>query len=421
MKKMIRLLALTMALLLCMLPALAETVAETSAEDVLATVNGVAVTRADYEECLAQLESTYSGYGYDVTDETIAAALKQIAMETTVEYKLLDAAIVENNLQLTDEELADAAQLAREDFYLQVDEIVDMYGSYGMGDVSTEEGRAAVMVQVLAQLETMGVTEASYIAEMQTYAGYNKAYEWIVRDVSVAEEEVRARYDELVEADRVAYENNVEAYESMQQQNQMALMYGMTEYYVDLYYVPEGYRIVTHILLEADEAALAAYNALTEEATAEEIAAAEKAVIDSVQPTIDEINARLAEGESFNALIPEYTMDPGMMDEASIAEGYQVHPESTMWVTPFRDAAFTVENVGDVTAPVVTDYGVHILYYAADLPGGPVEYTDDVRALLEETLLTSLKSTRYTQTMQSWMDAAEIVYSDEAQAIVSGS
>ena len=421
MKKIIRLLALTMALLLCMLPALAETVAETSAEDVLATVNGVAVTRADYEECLAQLESTYSGYGYDVTDETIAAALKQIAMETTVEYKLLDAAIVENNLQLTDEELADAAQLAREDFYLQVDEIVDMYGSYGMGDVSTEEGRAAVMVQVLAQLETMGVTEASYIAEMQTYAGYNKAYEWIVRDVSVAEEEVRARYDELVEADRVAYENNVEAYESMQQQNQMALMYGMTEYYVDLYYVPEGYRIVTHILLEADEAALAAYNALTEEATAEEIAAAEKAVIDSVQPTIDEINARLAEGESFNALIPEYTMDPGMMDEASIAEGYQVHPESTMWVTPFRDAAFTVENVGDVTAPVVTDYGVHILYYAADLPGGPVEYTDDVRALLEETLLTSLKSTRYTQTMQSWMDAAEIVYSDEAQAIVSGS
>jgi len=415
MKKMIRLLALTLALMLCMLPVLAET----SADDVLATVNGEPVTRADYEEMLANLNDEY-GASYDMSNEMIAAMFRQIAMEYAVNYAaeeaMLKDIIAQNNLQLTEEELADAAQLAREDFSLQVDAIVDQYAAYGMADVSTDEGRAAAMVEILAQLESMGVTEASYIAEMQVYAGYDKAYEWLFRDVTVSEDEVRALFDTRVEEDRIAYENDFEAYEAMQQQNQMALMYGMTEYYVDLYYMPTGYRLVTHILLETDETAQAAYNALLEnpDATADEIAAAEKAVIASVQPTIDEINARLAEGESFNSLIPDYTMDPGMADEASIAQGYEVHPQSTMWVTPFRDAAFTVENVGDVTAPVVTDFGVHILYYAADLPGGPIDF-EEMRPLLEEELLNNKLSDCAYDALMKWMETAEIVYSDEAK------
>ena len=416
MKMMNRLLALTLALLLCVLPALAES----NPDEVLLTINGSEVTRGEYEECLMQLESIYSSYGYDVTDPNMAAVLQQLALDTAMEYELLNLAIVDNGLQLTDEEAADAAQEAREDFYAQVDQIVEQYGYYGWGDVSTEEGRAAVMVQVLSELEMMGYTEASYIAEAQRFAGYDKAYDWIVRDVTVSEEDVRARFDELVEADRVAYENDVAAYENLKQNNRYALMYGMTEYYTDLYYVPAGYRLVTHILLAADEEALAACAALKADAAAtpEQIAEAEQAVIASVQPSLDEINARLEAGESFNDLIPEYTIDPGMNDAASIAAGYEVHPDSTAWVTPFRDAAFSVDNVGDVTAPVVTDYGVHILCYVADVPAGPVEYTEDVRALLEMELLEADQSAVYSQTVQGWLDAAQIEYTEAAQAIL---
>ncbi len=422
MKKMTRLLALLVALLMCMLPALAETAAEAgSPEDVMATLNDSVVTRAEYEECLTQLQDLYASYGYDVTDATIAAVLQEIALDTALEYEMLALLIEQNGLQLTAEESADASQEAREDFYAQIDEIVDQYGMYGMADVSTEAGRAAVMVEVLSQLETMGVTEASYIEDALVFAGYDKAYDWLVREVVVSDDEVRARYDSLVEADRVAYANDVEAYEGMLQNNQMALMYGMTEYYVDLYYVPEGYRIVTHILLEADDTALANYTAVNanEESTPEQIAEAEQAVLASVQDRVDEINARLAAGESFNDLIPEYTMDPGMSDAASIAEGYEVHPESTRWVTPFRDAAFTVENVGDVTAPVITDYGVHILCYSAEAVCGPMPYTDDVRALLHEELLTAAQSNQYAESMAALLEAAEIVYSEEAQAFMT--
>lgn len=202
--------------------------------------------------------------------------------------------------------------------------------------------------------------------------------------------------------------------------NQLYATYGMTDYVTEIYYKPAGYRLVTHILLAADEDALAACAALKADAAAtpEQIAEAEQAVIASVQPSLDEINARLEAGESFNDLIPEYTTDPGMDDAASIAAGYEVHPESIAWVTPFRDAAFSVDNVGDVTAPVVTDYGVHILCYVADVPAGPVEYTEDVRALLEMELLEADQSAVYSQTVQGWLDAAQIEYTEAAQAIL---
>lgn len=414
MKKMTRLLAMLLALVMLALPALAES----SPEDVLATIDGTPVTRAQYDDALAQMEDMYASYGYDVTDPTIASVLQQIALDTAIEYAMLTKVIEENSLQLTDEELADSAQAAREDFYAQVDQIVDEYGYYGLADISTEEGRAAVLVMVLTQLEEMGVTEASYIEEIQLFEGYNKAYDWIVRDVTVSDEEVRAHFDELVEADRVAYENDVLAYETMQQQNQMALMYGMNDYYTDLYYVPTGFRLVTHILLEADETALNAYVAAKQSADSEALAAAAQAVLASVQTTVDEINGRLANGEAFNDLIPEYTADPGMSDAASIAAGYEVHAQSTMWVTEFRDAAFTVDNVGDVAAPVVTDYGVHIVYYMADVPGGPVEFTDDIAALMREELLTARQSNVYAETMTAMLEEAEIVYSEAAQAIM---
>ena len=146
MKMIQRMLALLAALLMLALPALAEG----SPEDVLATVNGAAVTRATYQARLEGLQDVYASYGYDVTDPTIAAVLAQIALDNVVEYALLDSVIAANGLELTEEELADAAQIAREDFYLQVDQIVDQYGEYGLADISTEEGRAAALERAWA-------------------------------------------------------------------------------------------------------------------------------------------------------------------------------------------------------------------------------------------------------------------------------
>lgn len=415
MKMLTRILAAMLALVMLALPALAET----TPEDVLATVNGVPVTRAAYELELRMLQDEYGAYGYDVTDEMIDGVLRQMAMLTCVEYALLTEKVVSENLQLTDEEKADAAQEAREYWQMNVD---DALAYYGVTEETPEEERAAVLLQVLAGFEADGYTEESFINEAITFAGYEKVYQWAVKDVAVPEEEVRAYYDELVAADQVAYANDVNAYETMQDNNQMYLMFGMTDYYVDLYYMPEGYRRVTHILLTADDAVQDAYNALASDAAADPAAleAARAAVVADVQPTLDEINALLEAGESFASLIPLYTQDPGMSNEAAIAAGYLVHPQSTKWVTEYRDAAFTVNQPGEVTAPVVTANGVHILQYVADVPGGPAPYTDDVRALLHEQLLSGQQAEAYGKAVTAWMDSAEIVYAEEMQELMSG-
>ncbi|MBQ8554589.1 MAG: peptidylprolyl isomerase [Clostridia bacterium] len=430
MKMLNRLLAAVMALMLCCVPAFAETA--TSVDDVLVTVNNVPVTRGEFDEYLANLQSFYSQY-YDVTSAEIAPLLNEIALTTLVQFKLMDQKIIDLGLALTDEEKADATQTAREEWEAVIN---DGMTYYGITDESTEDERAAMLLQILAELESMGYTEEAYIEEAVLNAGYDKLDAEIVKDVTVTDEEVVAHYNELVASDEVAYKNDAAAYENMQSMNNMYLMYGYTDYYIDLYYMPEGYRSVTHILLSADEALLTAYadlQALYEEqqlaleegtevtgtlVTAEEIEAARLAIIANVQPTIDEINAKLAEGVAFADLIPQYTADPGMSDAAAIAEGYAVHMDSIAWVTEFRDAAFTVDNIGDVTEPVVTDYGVHILQYTGDIPGGPVELTDDLKEVLRQELLASAQSDVYTDTLNQWMEEAEIVYSDEAKAML---
>ena len=432
MKMMNRLLALVLALFMCCGAALAETAG--SPADVMATVNGTEITREEYDAFWSIVNSYYANEGYDVTVEANAMAIKEIALMNLVQYALMDQMIVELGVSLTDEETADATQQGREAWESDVNNGLKYYG---YTSEMAEEEQAALLVQVLSELETMGYTEQSYIEDALENALYSKLEEEIVKDIAVSDEEVIACFNELVAADEVAYKNDAAGYEYMQYMNDMYLMYGYTEYYTDLYYFPEGYRKVTHILLKPDEALLTAYNDLqatyeeqqlaleegtevtAELVTAEAVEAARLAIVADVQPTLDEINQKLAEGVAFAELIPLYTADTGMNTAESIAAGYDVHMDSINWVTQFRDAAFTVDNIGDVTEPVVSEFGVHVLQYVADVPGGPVELTKDLMEALRMSLLEPLQVNVINATMNEWMAEAEITFSDEASAFVT--
>ena len=402
-------------------------------DDVMITVGNAAITRAKYEDYLNTLVTYYANYGYETSDADMMTMLQEIALNTAVEYAVMDQKIAEMGLALTEDE----KNAAIADANAQWENVIaDGLAYYGITEESTEEERSSTTLTVLAELESMGYTAESLAADAVENAAYNKLYDVVTKDVTVSDEDVKAYYDNLVETDKAKYENDVAAYEQAQYMNTMYAMYGMADYITELYYKPAGYRLVTHILLEVDESLLDAYtqlqatyeeqqNTLEEggevtEAlvTAEEIENARLAILASVQPKVDEINQKLAEGKTFAELIPEYTSDPGMQDEAAIAEGYEVHMDSTNWVIPFRDQAFTVNEIGAVTAPVVTDYGVHIIQYVADVPSGPVELTDELRASFQETLLDNSQRAAFYAAIDEWMAAVSPVYSAEAQAIL---
>ena len=434
MKMLSRRLGAVLAVMLCMTSvfALAETETTASAEDVLVLVNGTPITRGEVENILASIQSYYSQYGYDVSSADVLPYLNQMALETAVQTALMDQKAIDLGIVITDEEKAqieaDVAQYWEE----VVTSYVDYYG--GLTEESTEEEIAAARVNVLGMLESMGYTEAVLVESEMSNAKYEKVEAEMIKGAVVADTEVQAAYDARVLEDEAAYKEDIASYEYMTQ------YYGETSYYT-----PEGYRGVTHILLEVDEALMTAYadlqarleeqqnaeetteevaegeeavEATEEPVTQEQVDAAYAAIIASVQPTIDEINQKMAEGATFAEMIELYGTDPGMKQEPAKSEGYPVHMDSIIWDPAFVKGAFMVDNVGDIADPVVGSYGVHIIQYTRDVPSGATELTEELRSELYAELLTEKENAEYAKVMDQWMSEADIVYSTEAAAML---
>lgn len=468
MKKYSRLLALLLTLALCAVPVLgafaeaaatdaptetAEATATADPNEVMATVNGVSITRSTVENIASNLMSSYSQYGYDTTDASLVTMINQYAMDYAIQLELMSEKAVEWGFdQFTDEEKAQMEADNTTQWNSIVDQYVTNYG--GLATDATDEDKAAARLNILATLESMGYTEAVLLENTMESAKYDKVQAEMVKGAEVTDEEIQAAFDEKVKSDEASYKDDVGTYEYMTQ------YYGQTSYYV-----PEGYRGVTHILLEVDDTLLSNYQTLnakleeqedeadkeaegtgeaeaTDEAAAEtvdpaattdateptatpdvpvtqeEVDAARDAIIASVQPTIDEINQKLAQGVPFADLVAEYGTDPGMQSDPAKTDGYSVHMDSVVWDPAFVTAAFTLQNIGDVSEPTVGSYGVHIVCYVRDVPSGAVELTDEIKSSLRDELISSKENDLFNAKMDEFKAASVITYTPAGEALL---
>lgn len=382
-----------------------------------------------YEDTLQQ----YSYYGYDLSDEVFLDQLKTSALESLAFERIAQIKIEEMGLDtLTDEDLAQCRQQAQEEYDYT---LADMLASYS-DESKTEEENMAFMLDYFESANFTVETLTDYYKETLIY---NRLAEALTADVTVSDEQVEADFQEAVAADQVTYENDVASYELMTQ------LYGEP-----VYYVPAGYRGVKHILLTTPDDLKAQLDALNDEryalenelstlqlsaetsATADpaatpdpaataasmdaqiaakqaeidaknaEIEALRQTIPDALSATIQEIQEKLAAGVAFDELIEAYGQDPGMTAEPAKSEGYAVHAQSTVYDEAFQKGAMSLENLGDVSGPVVSDFGVHILQYFRDVPGGAVELTDARREVLREALLASYKQDAYQVKVEEW-------------------
>jgi peptidyl-prolyl cis-trans isomerase C len=71
-----------------------------------------------------------------------------------------------------------------------------------------------------------------------------------------------------------------------------------------------------------------------------------------------ELLARLEQDPGqFDALVLEYSDDPGKADNS----GKYLQMKRGQMVKPFEEAAFALQTVGEITAPVETEYGFHLI------------------------------------------------------------
>lgn len=396
---------------------------------VMASVNGREVSYGTVDTIAQNLMYSYSQY-YDVSSEAMQQVIYEMAMDYAIQLELMDQKATEWGFdQMSDEERTQLEADVAEEWENLIDTYIRYYGN--LADDATDEDKAAARISAVAGLEAMGYTQESILQNELDNAKFDKVEAEMVKGVEITDEDVQNAFDKKVQEDKETYGADVGTYEYMTN------YYGQTSYYQ-----PEGYRGVTHILLEVDDELMTAYQDLSakleeqqeaEEEAAEgeetasptdlvtqaDVDAAYDAIIASVQPTIDEINLKLAEGVSFADLVAEYGTDPGMQSEPYKTEGYPVHLDSILWDPVFVQAAFSVENVGDIAQPVVGSYGVHIVQYTRDVPAGPVELTDEIKAELREELLATAENEMFNTTMDAWLAAAEVTYTAEGETFVS--
>ena len=401
MKHLIRVLAAVMALTLMISCALAEE--NMDADPVLYTISGVDVHKSEVDQTLQDM--VYNSYTDSLADY-------DTAIEYMIQLKLINDKIAEMGL---DQFTAEEEEAFQNEAKAQWEEAISEYVDYFLAE-DTDEARAQAKADAEAYYAGHGYSQDVIFDNLK----WNDSYEKLQSAcVTVTDAEIKAKFDETMEYYKNLFENDIGSYEYY------------TEYLgYDIPYTPSGYRGVTHILLEVDEALMDTYKTLLaaleeqEEGTADaaegdgnaaptqaDVDAAREAILESCRETIDEIYAQLHAGETFENLIAKYGADPGMEDEETLKNGYSVHPESLFLDADFTRAAFSekMQKPGDVSDPVVSQFGIHILYYLRDVPSGSPEMTDESYNEMKATVT----SEKFYDELMKWMDEA-VVYNQEA-------
>lgn len=412
-------------------------------ETVLAEYDGGTVTVADiiydFNYQWSYYYQLYAMAGMELDEETVAM-LRDSCVDAAVERAAQSAEAERRGIALTEEELAEAEQTARQLYD-------ESYASLlSQATDADEDVRAArVEYELYASGQDYETILAYYTAEALN-AKLREQEDAGITDPG--EESIEQAYDQRVESDEANYADSPASFESAMTSGTLVT------------WMPEGYRTIKHILVIPDESVLTPYQeakseldtmqseldslneqllaatdddpaegeeaadpaALETQIAAQEaaIAAAEEALqpladacFADVQDTLDEIQSRLDAGEDFQTLIDEYGEDPGMQNEPTATVGYYVSADSTTWDTAFRDAAMLLSNVGDVSEPVLSMSGVHIIRYESDVTPGPVPL-DDVRDQLFDEALTAAREEHYGALLNEWVAAIHPVYHYDA-------
>ena len=421
---------------------------------VVATYDGGEITK---EDVMANFLYQYSYYGYmysmygGTMDEEMVDSLKQNTLEYAVQNIAIEKQFDERGLTLTEDQLAEIGT-STDDTYKQA---YDSY--YANAEGETDEVKAK---QTEYNMYADGYTRDIIYNGQVSQAKYEAVLESVNGEIAeVSDEELAAAYEEKVAEDEEQYADAHSSFET-----------AMSSTTTDVYWMPEGYRTVKHILVIPEESVLNAFkeartnysdaeDALAdletelsdlndddaedvsedEEAeqprSAEEIQAdidvarqnlatmktaldaAEAACLAAVQDKTDEIYARIESGENFDQLIETYGEDPGMQNEPTNTRGYYVCADSTKWDESFTRGAMLLENPGDVSeTPVVSASGVHIIRYETDVTPGAVPM-ETVRDQLYEDTLENLRAEHFDNELTAWVEALNPQYDTAALKI----
>ena len=294
--------------------------------------------------------------------------------------------------------------------------------------------------QVTEYLEESGYSAEAIYEEYKATERRYRVIDLYCPAITLTEDMIQAYYEtQFLNPDRERYENDIDLYEReiLAPQNES-------------FYTPAGYRAIQQILLEypdavnkglarekvqfaqAAQAVASALQPLADAAAtardwddiseacanyaeaAKALEAVQKAVVEKrealtlplIHARVDEIRTAFDAGIDFNSLIKKYSADTNAQNTEK--GGYPVHPDSRSWPAEFLQAATALQKPGDISEPVLTDLGIHILYYASDIPAGEHELTAEERETLNASALVYYQNQELEKLMIDWREEYEI-------------
>ena len=308
----------------------------------------------DYESMLAYYLNYYTQYGYTVDeyDVQFQASVAQETVNSALSLKAVDRYAANNGYALT----AEKGEALAAQVNAQLDSAREYYESYlGYYGYSGEELAQIVEEELAAAGYTYdNIYENAKLSDTLSYL-----LDLATEGVSVTEEDAKAAFDAKVEAAKATYAE-ADAF--------------INDYVngAEILYTPEGMRLVQTIYFAAaDENAEPAADATGIDALAGEEKA--KAVLELIKGGADFVETMIA-----------YNEDAATQEQ--MVAGYPISEGSATYSEDFKAAAMALENVGDVSEVLVTDYGCFILCYAEDLEAGAANFESRKDAEMADAL-----------------------------------
>ncbi len=321
---------------------------------VVAEVNGEEITGSEfltlYHRQKSRLEKQFGDlYDQVVDDET----LRLQVLDALIESELMRQWAKDHGMVITDQQLARAihsAEVFQQDgkFSDKVYEEVLLRNGMNIARFEYEQRQYLLEGQFYA-LTMAGIFATPFEVEQLAQLQGQERY---VSYLRIDQRPFLKRVNISDEAIEKAYNDNIEAYIEPEKvsidyidlsQAEIAKTIDVTDEAIQAYYdenkvlftLPEK-RHAKHILIAPEADTEEAHNAALE--------------------TVAEVQAKLAAGESFEALAKTYSNDPGSASSGGDLGAF----EQGMMVPEFDEVVFSL-NVGEVSDSVKTDFGYHII------------------------------------------------------------
>ena len=327
-----------------------------------------AATVGDREITVQQLKTAYASgidyasyYGYDTSTAEGKTSYRDYMLDSLIatSMKVYQAKLA--GITLTAEEQTAAEQTAQQNYDDTFQSFVDQATEAG---ASNPEAYAKTLFTnaLVSNKTTVSKLKATMLTDAEENTLISKHKEALLQGISLSEDELAQKYADELAAQKEAFTTDPSLYFSYES-------YSTYGYSAIPLFVPEGFFRVRQILV-ADEATAAL------------------------------VKQKIDAGEDFEALLKEYNTDPGMQDEANAA-GYLVGTGAS-YVESFLNAALALAKDGDVSAPVQSDYGWHIIKRVSTEASHEIPYAD-VKGQMDAYEQTLYQNQYYSDLVAGWV------------------